>query len=185
MDLDAFAALAHARRTSLLVDTTRPVDPALVERLCALATWAPNHKRTWPWRFASLTGAARAKLGDAFADAMVLRSFGDEGKIAKTRTKFLRAPVALVVGSAHHDKPSLDDENRDAVAAGIQNLLLGATAAGLASFWSTAPLIDAAPVLDLCGFEADAMLIGVIYLGWPSGTVETPARPPVEVQHLA
>lgn len=183
--LDSFDALARRRRTSLLVDNTRPVDPALVERLCELATWAPNHKRTWPWRFASFTGAARAKLGDAFADEMVLRSFGDEGKVAKTRTKYLRAPVALVVGSARHDKPSLDDENRDAVSAGIQNLLLGATAAGLASFWSTAPLIDAGPVLDLCGFERDTKVIGVLYLGWPSGEVEVPTRPPVSVTHLS
>ena len=29
----------------------RPVRQ-LVQRLCRLATWAPNHKKTWPWRFA-------------------------------------------------------------------------------------------------------------------------------------
>jgi nitroreductase len=183
-DLDAFDALARARRTSLLVDTERAVPAELVDRLCTLATWAPNHKRTWPWRFACFTGQARAKLGEAFADEMVARSFGDEGKVAKTRTKYLRAPAVLVVGAARHDKPSLDAENRDAVAAGLQNLLLGATAAGLASFWSTAPLDDAAGALSLCGFDADLRLVGVVYLGWPSGAVEVPVRPPADVHHI-
>lgn len=179
MDFDAFADLVRARRTSLVVDPQRPVPVDLVERLCELAIWAPNHKRTWPWRFAALTGEARGKLGEAFADEMVARSFGDEGKVAKTRGKYRRAPMVLVVGYASHPKPSFHAENRDAVAAGIQNLLLGATAAGLASFWSTAPLDDVPAVLDLCGFEPDVRIAGVIYLGWPAGTVEVPARPPV------
>lgn len=177
MDFDAFADLVRSRRTSLLVDPDRAVPAELVERLCELATWAPNHKRTWPWRFAAFTGEARRKLGEAFADEMAARAFGDEGKVAKTRGKYLRAPLVLAVGYASHPKPSMAAENRDAVAAAIQNLLLGATAAGLASFWSTAALDDVPAVLALCGFEPDVRLAGVIYLGWPAGTVEVPARP--------
>lgn len=184
MDLDAFADLVRTRRTSLQVDPTRPVPTELVDRLCELGTWAPNHKRTWPWRFASFTGDARGALGEAFADEMVARSFGDEGKVAKTRAKYTRAPTVLVVGYAAHPKPSLHAENRDAVAAAIQNLLLGATAAGLASFWSTAPLDDVPAVLARCGFEPDVRLAGVIYLGWPAGRVDAPARPPVAVTHV-
>ena len=123
-------------------------------------------------------------LGEAFAAEMVARSFGDEGKVAKTRVKYTRAPTVLVVGAAAHDKPSLRAENRDAVAAAIEHVLLGATAAGLASFWSTAPLDDAPAVLDLCGFESDVTIVGLIYLGWPTGTVEVPERPPVHVAHV-
>ena len=67
--LDALDALVRARRTSMLVDD-RPVPHDLVTRLCELATWAPNHKRTWPWRFALLEGAARARLGEAISAAM-------------------------------------------------------------------------------------------------------------------
>ena len=39
----------------------------IVAALCDLAQWAPNHKRTWPWRFAAFSGSGRAKLGAAFA----------------------------------------------------------------------------------------------------------------------
>jgi nitroreductase len=184
-DLDRFGGLVRARRTHMLVDRDREVPPALIAPLCELATWAPNHKRTWPWRFASFTGDARARLGEAFVADMTMRDFGDQGKRDKTLTKYLRTPNVLVVGCAPHTKPSLHNENRDAVAAAVQTLLLAATASGVASYWSTAPLIDSPRALALCGFADDDRIIAVIYLGWPNGTVEAPARPQAIIRHLA
>jgi nitroreductase len=177
-------ALVMSRRTHMLVDRDREIAPETVERLCELATWAPNHKRTWPWRFASFTGAARARLGEAFEADMIDRDFGDDVKRAKTRVKYLRTPNVVVVGCAPHDKPSLHDENRDAVAAGVQTMLLGANAMGVATFWSTAPLIDSPRVLELCGFTPGDRLIAVIYLGYPIGSVAAPDRRQVTVHHV-
>jgi nitroreductase len=185
VDFDSFADLVRARRTHMLVERDREVTPDVIERLCELATWAPNHKKTWPWRFASLTGDARARLGEAFVADMVERDFGDEGKRTKTLTKYTRTPNIVVVGCAPHDNPSLHDENRDAVAASIQTMLLGATALGLASFWSTAPLIDSARALDLCGFAPDDRIVAVIYLGHPTATAEAPPRPTPRIHHIA
>ena len=51
----------------MLVDKQRPVPHDLLRDLCELAQWAPNHKRTWPWRFAAFSGSGRSKLGAAFA----------------------------------------------------------------------------------------------------------------------
>jgi nitroreductase len=177
-EFERFVGLARRRRTSMLVDNERDVPVEVVERLCALATWAPNHKKTWPWRFALLTGAGRARFGEAMADEMDRVGFGDEVKRAKTRTKYLRTPATLVVGCAPHDDEMLDAENRDAVAAGIQNLLLGATTLGLATFWSTPALMRPADVLELCGFGPDDRIVGVIYLGWATAEVAVPDRPP-------
>ena len=168
----------------MLVDQERPVPTDVIDHLCELGTWAPNHKKTWPWRFASFSGDARLQLGEAFVDDMCERGVGDHAKHLKTLTKYTRTPATLVVGCASSDHPTFHDENRDAVSAGIQNLLLGATAMGLASFWSTAPLIDSGRVLDLCGFEPDVRILGVIYLGWATGSPETPDRPPADVRHL-
>lgn len=169
----------------MLVDRDREVPPATIDQLCQLATWAPNHKRTWPWRFASLTGAARAGLGEAFVADMIDRDFGDEGKRQKTRTKYTRTPNILVVGCSPHPNPTIHEENRDAVAAAVQTLLLGANSLGVATFWSTPPLIDSARVLELCGFAADDRLIAVIYLGYPVGSVESPERPTVTAHHVS
>ena len=184
MDLDAFAQLVRARRTNMVVDPERGVDTALIDRLCELAIWAPNHKRTWPWRFAAFRGDSRLRLGGAFVEDMIERELGDEGKRAKTATKYARTPAVLVVGCASHEHPTFHEENRDAVSAGIQNLLLGATAIGLASFWSTPPLSDGPRSLALCGFESDDRILAVIYLGWPTGQAQRPERPLPTITHL-
>ena len=176
MDLDALDALVRSRRTSMIVDPERPVPHDLVTRLCELATWAPNHKRTWPWRFALVEGDARARLGATIADAM--ERHGDPAeKVAKARGKYLRTPATIVIGSAAGDSPLRSAENRDAVAAGIQNLLLAATAAGLASYWGSCPKGANEVVADLCGWPADTHVSAIVYLGWATRTVEAPKRP--------
>jgi nitroreductase len=178
--LEAFAQLAWARRTSLQMDLDRDVAPELVQELCEIAASAPNHKRTWPWRFCVFTGEGRAALGAAYAAALELAG-ADGAKITKTRTKYLRAPAMLLVG-ATSPEPSRVLEDGYAVAAALQNILLAATAAGLASFWSSPPVLDAPDVLQLAGFPEGTRIVGVVYLGWPARDVETPDRPPVEVR---
>jgi nitroreductase len=179
-----FSELVRSRRTSMIVDQSRDVPLALIAELCGLATWAPNHKKTWPWRFAVFTGNGRATLGEKMADEMERVRFGDDVKRAKTRTKYLRTPATLVVGCAPDDNEMLHAENRDAVAAGIQNLLLGATALGLASFWSTPALTRPDGVLELCGFDPDDRLVGIIYLGWATHECPAPPRPQLPINHV-
>jgi nitroreductase len=177
------ADLIRRRRTSMLVDKGRAVPRDLVLELCELAQWAPNHKRTWPWRFAVAEGEARQRLGDVIADAMDFRGDPPE-KVAKTRTKYIRTPATLVVGSAPGDSPLRAAENRDAVAAGIQNLLLGATARGLATYWGSCPKGANEVVAELCGFEDGTHISALIYLGWATTTVEPPGRPAPHVTFL-
>ena len=184
IDFEEFSRLVQTRRTSMIVDHEREVPLELIAELCGLATWAPNHKKTWPWRFAVFTGDGRARLGAVMADEMERVDFGDEAKRSKTRTKYLRTPATLVVGCSPHADPMLHDENRDAVAAGIQNLLLGATALGLASFWSTPALTQPPAVLDLCGFGPDDRIVGVIYLGWATQACPAPQRPQLPITHV-
>lgn len=182
---DNFATLVRSRRTSMIVDQGREVPVDLIAELCGLATWAPNHKKTWPWRFALFTGDGRARLGETMAGEMERLDVGDDAKRTKTRTKYLRTPATLVVGCTPHDNEMLHAENRDAVAAGIQNLLLGATALGLASFWSTPAITRPPSVLDLCGFETDDRIVGIIYLGWAAQQCPAPQRPQIPFSHVA
>ncbi|MEY2762694.1 MAG: hypothetical protein RLZZ43_509 [Actinomycetota bacterium] len=176
MTFDDFLALVISRRTQLVMDQTRDVDPKLVEKLCEAAAWAPNHQQTWPWRFGVFTGESRRGLGEVAAEAMKRR--GDaENKVEKTRTKYLRAPVIIVVGTAPGDSELQTEENRDAVAAGIQNLLLGATAMGLGSFWSSCPKGANDDVARHCGWESGTHVTAIIYLGWPTRTLPDRERP--------
>jgi nitroreductase len=181
MTPDEIDALIRSRRTSMQVDRERPVPHDEVETLCELAMWAPNHKRTWPWRFALVEGEGRARLGNAIADAM--EAFGDAPeKVAKARGKYLRTPATLVVGSTPGDTPERTAENRDATAAGIQNLMLAATARGLATYWGSCPKGANDVVASVCGFENGTHVAAIIYLGWADDSpVAIPERPPVHV----
>ena len=183
--LDSFAALALARRTSLLVDRERAVPDELTDRLCQLATFAPNHKKTWPWRFAVVTGEGRRTLGETAADAMRAAGVDDDAKLDKTRSKYLRAPTIVVVGTAPNPDPHRHREDRDAVAAGVQTLLLGATAAGLSSFWSSCPFGANDAVAAFSGFEPGTDISALVYLGWPVDEVPVPSRDAPKINHVS
>ncbi|MFN8052054.1 MAG: nitroreductase [Acidimicrobiales bacterium] len=173
-DEAALSTLIRGRRTTKLLDPDRQVTPEVIAELCALATWAPNHRRTDPWRFAVFTGDGRARLGATIADELAAAG-AHEAKILKTRTKYLRAPVVIVVGSIAGPDPVTTGENRDAVAAGINNLLLGAHARGLATLWSSVATPTSPALWELCGFPEGTFAVGAVYLGHPTGE-EPPGR---------
>ncbi len=176
MTLEGFEELAKARRTSLLVDAEAAVPEELLDRLLTVATWAPNHKRTWPWRFTVLTGEGRAQLGELVARFEAGRG-ADDARQAKARRKYLRAPVVVLAASAWQPDALRRTEDRDAVAAGVQNLLLAATAAGLASHWATGDWMSDPAVKAFAGLGPEDELVALIYLGWPAGQVPTVERP--------
>jgi nitroreductase len=175
--------IIRARRTSMLVDKERPVPNELIEELCELASWAPNHKRTWPWRFAAITGPAQLRFGDTVAEAMA--AYGDEpAKVDKARTKYARTPAVVVIGSAVGDSDLRTIENRDATAAAIQNFMLAATARGLATYWGSCPKGANDPVAQFCSFEPGTTVVCIMYLGWATSTVEAPERPQPSINYL-
>ena len=175
--------IIRSRRTSMLVDKDRPVPEELIHELCEVATWAPNHKRTWPWRFAAITGPAQLRFGNTVAEAMA--AFGDEpAKAEKARTKYARTPAVIVIGSAVGDSDLRTIENRDATAAAVQNLMLAATARGLATYWGSCPKGANDPVAQFCGFEPDTAVVCIMYLGWATSTVEAPERPQPSINYL-
>jgi nitroreductase len=176
--LASIEELARRRRSNLRVDRDRQVPDELVRRLCRLASWAPNHHRTAPWRFCAVTGDGRHAIGEALAEDLLEAGEDDPARIAKARTKYTRAPVVLVVASAPGPDPVTTAENRDAVAAAVQTLLLGATAAGLATLWSTGAAARSRRISELCGFGPDDTLVGLVYVGWPVSEPAEPAERP-------
>lgn len=183
--VDVLEELVWNRRSSLRVDPDREVPRELIQRLCRLASWAPNHHRTRPWRFCAVTGPARHTLGEALAEDLLAAGKESPAKVAKARTKYARAPLVLVVAAAAGDDPVIATEDRDAVAAAVQTLLLGATAAGLATLWSTGAAAYSRRVATTCGFESDEVVVGLVYVGWPTTELATPTdRPDPEVRFL-
>ena len=174
MDPHELDRLIASRRSNLVIDADSPLDPGLEEVLATAAQFAPNHKRTWPLRICFVTGDSRRGLGDAIADAMEGR--GDEAsKVEKTRTKFLRAPLIVVVAAASGESTVETEENRYAVAAGVQNMLLTCESRGLAALWGSPAKGANDAITTFCGFDPTDHVMGLVYVGRP----RRPA-PPVE-----
>ena len=94
-----------------------------------------------------------------------------------------RAPVviACAVAGAPGD-PVRAREDRDAVAAGVQNLLLAAHARGLAAIWRTGAMADEPEVRAALGLGEHDALVGMVYVGRPldGAPPPPPARPHVD-----
>jgi nitroreductase len=161
------------RRSNLNVDPERPVPTELVDELIELAVRAPNHYRTNPWRFVVLTGEARARISQIAAEAAEKLPNANPAIVDRQRTQFQRAPIVIAIASAADADPVKQFENRYTASAGVQNILLGATAMGLASAWRSGPaMVDPAvsgPVKDALGLKPDDEIVAFVYLGYPIG----------------
>jgi nitroreductase len=177
--------IIRARRTSLLVDPAEEVPPELIAHLLELATWAPNHKRTWPWRFTVLADDARYRFGEALAAVAGADGSTPPEKVAKTRIKYARAAAVVLVWVRCEGDALRQREDRDAVAAAVQTLLLAATSFGLASYWASLAEDLTDPARRFAGLDPDHDLVGLVYLGWPTGSVAAPPRPEPEVTWLS
>ena len=183
MTPDELETLITARRSSLLIDASRAVDPQIVDRIINIAQWAPNHKRTWPLRVAVISGDSRRLLGDTIADAMAVHG-DDEMKVTKTRGKFMRTPIVMVIAAAIGHSDNETEENKYAVAAGVQNMLLMTESFGLAALWGSPAKGANDAITTLCAMEPTDHVMGIIYLGWPTQSVGTPERPTSQVTYL-
>ncbi|CAB4638826.1 MAG: nitroreductase [Actinobacteria bacterium] len=183
MNPDELAALIAARRSNVFIDAESVVSDTQIEQMLNAAQWAPNHKRTWPLRIAVVRGESRQGLGEVIADAMTIRG-DDEAKVTKTRTKYLRAPVIFVVASAVGETANENEENKYAVAAGIQNLLLTAEAFGLAALWSSPAKGANDAITTFCNMDNTDHVLGIVYVGIAKKEAPSAPRPPTNVRFL-
>ncbi len=157
-----------------------PIPRELVEQLLSAAAQAPNHYKLRPWRFVVVQGAARARLGQVFAE--LLRAQQPDippAALEKESAKALRAPLLIAVGVERSDDPrSKAEENLCAAAAACENLLLAAHALGLEGVWRTGAPVLAPEVKSFLGLDPAQPLIALLYLGYPAGELPSaPQRP--------
>jgi nitroreductase len=176
------ASLIQRRRSNLHIDANSSITQDDIAALANAAQWAPNHKRTWPLRLCAVTSESRRQLGNVIADAMQQRG-DDAPKVEKTRTKYLRSPLVLVVASAQGTSDTETIENSYAVAAGIQNLLLMAESMGYAALWGSPAKGSNNAIVDFCGMSSTDTVMGLIYIGAPTQLAAPVDRPPTQINY--
>jgi nitroreductase len=175
--MDVYQAIT--RRRTIKRYTTERIPREVIERLLDAAVWAPNHFLTLPWRFTVLTGSAVADLAALRRQQVEERmddstTRGAQTKLEDTYRKMAGAAALIVVTARQDPDPVIAEENNLATAAATQNLLLAATAEGLASFWSSG-IAPYPPARAYLGIPADERIIAVVHLGYPA--IDLPGRP--------
>ncbi|MCF8238695.1 MAG: nitroreductase [Saprospiraceae bacterium] len=158
-----------ARRRSVFppVFTDQPIEKEIIVQLLENANWAPNHRRTEPWRFQVFRGQALLRLADfmakAYRDKATETSYS-ETKELKTRKNILRSDTVIVIILQHDPEEKVPEwEEIAAVAAAVQNLWLSTTAYGLGGYWSTPSTLPA--LTDWLDLPEGQRCMGIFYLG--------------------
>lgn len=146
----------------------RAVDPAVLGELFELASWAPNHRLTNPWRF--------RVLGERTRDALMeLAEAREPGAAVKLR----RAPTLVAVSVRRSGEPGQDREDMLATGVAAYIVLLAAHARGLAAYWRTVPLLEDPRGRALLGISDEETPLGLLYLGDPVQEQRVPERAPL------
>ena len=177
--LREFAEVLRGRRTIEQFLQTKVPD-ALVREAIEVATWAPNHYVTEPWRFI-LPGAATVANIVALCGEIVAAAKGPELAAHKMQS-WREKPGWLVVTCRRSEDALREREDYAACAAAVQNFMLYLWKAGVGSKWTTGDITRDPRFLRIIGVDpAAAFVVGMLWFGYPKITPSQSRRDPGEV----
>jgi nitroreductase len=142
---------------------TESLPPEQIDELLELASWAPNHNLTVPWRFRVIGPQTLARLKEIA---------GPEGA-----AKLDRAPTLVVVSCVLNGDPVEEEEDLHATAAASYIVLLAAHARGFAGYWRTPGLLRGEEGRAAVGLPEEERFVGLLHLGHPRQEKPAPERP--------
>ena len=143
-----------------------PLTREEVDELLEVATWAPNHHLTNPWRFRVLGPQALERLKAAAGP--------------EAATKLDRAPTLVAASVVTDEDPVTAEEDFAAGACAVYIVLLAAHDRGLGGYWRTPGVLRTAEGRVACGIPDDERVLGLIHLGQARGDKSAPDRAPLE-----
>ncbi len=148
-------------------------DPTELTEILRAGVSGPDHGRFTPWRYVTFVGEQRRDFGTVIAHAAQRREPDiTPERLAVEQSRLERAPVVIAAGAhVEANEKIRPAEQVAAVAAGVQNMLLAATAMGYGSIWRTGWVCVDPEVKAALGLRSQDELVGFIYLG---SVVEAP-----------
>jgi F420 biosynthesis protein FbiB-like protein len=196
--MDALDAIRTRRSLRQLAG--RAVPHELLDLLLELAATAPAPHHTRPWRYVIVQPRARERLAGEMGAAWRADLVRDghaaariDRLLARSRRQIVEAPVLILACLTDEGLRAWPDDRRarnewamaqQSIGAAMQNIMLGAHALGLSSYWISAPLFApeaCAAALDLPeGYIAQAFVV----VGYAPDGVGPKPRPPVDLSRL-
>ncbi len=159
MDVDA---AIRTRRTHKAYRQD-PVSRDVLDELFELASWAPNHNLTVPWRFRVIGPEALERLKAAAGP--------------EAAAKLDRAPTLVVVSSVETGDAVQDEEDLHSTAVAAYIVLLAAHARGLGGYWRTPDVLRGREGLEAVGVPGSERFVGLLHLGEVFDPKPAPERP--------
>ncbi len=139
-----------------------------IAAILELANWAPTHAYTEPWRF--IVYENPSEFCQQHAELYKANSLGDNfnptvyNNLMHQGDKVSHIIIAIM---KRGDLPKIPAfEEIAAAASAIQNMLLGATALNIASFWSTGGMALKPALKEYLGFGEEDSVMGILYFGY-------------------
>jgi len=193
-------AFLEARR-SIRAFTDAPVDADALDAIVAAACIAPAPHHSRPWRFVTVSTAGGKEALAAGMGARWREDLGGDGVpaaridelVAASHAKLTGAP-AVVLGCLTWD--GLDrypDEMRRraewgmallSLGAAVENLMLAAADAGLASCWVAAPIFCPEAARDALDLPDEWLPHACVLVGHPDPAYVGRVRPPIPLDDL-
>ncbi|MDJ0710376.1 MAG: nitroreductase [Woeseiaceae bacterium] len=167
-ELREFARVLRGRRTIDQYIQT-PVPDELVHEAIEVATWAPNHFMTEPWRFILPGKETIGRIVDLCAEIVNAQK---GAQLAEHKRKSWGEKPGWLVVTCRSDEDKLRErEDYAACCVAVQNFMLYLWKAGIGSKWTTGPITRDARFFDIVGADADAeSVVGMIWFGYPKIT---------------
>ncbi len=187
--MDNFCLQTIQNRRTIYDFLPTPIEASVVETCLEAAIWAPNHKRTEPWRFWVCGQQTQAALADIYAQLRASKrqqpgTEAYENAFKKAQQKFKAIPQVIIVGQTLSEDPVQCKEDYAACCCAIQNFLLAAWSQQLGVQWSTGPIIQDERTFELLQASPQAIeFIGALYCGYPQTVCESKRQPISTVTH--
>jgi len=155
-----------------------------VRELLKLANWAPTHARTEPWRFIVYSGNKVKEFCRQHAELYKAHTLPEKFEQANYDKQIHNGDLAshIIIAIMQRGKspkiPALEEIAATAIA--IQNILLGATAAGIASFWSTGGMVHHPGMKDFLHLNQEDIVMSLLYFGYTDEQMEGKRQTAIE-----
>lgn len=167
-ELREFARVLRGRRTIDQYLQT-PVPTELVREAVEVATWAPNHYVSEPWRFILPGPETIARIVDLNASIVAANKTSEHGE-HKRRT-WGEKPGWLIVTCRRDSDALREREDYAACCAAVQNLMLYLWKAGVGSKWTTGDITRDQRFYDIVGIDGiNEDVVGLVWYGYPKLT---------------
>ncbi len=142
------------------------------------ARWAPNHKKTEPWRFIIIKDQALIRLSAFLEECYKSKTPQEQIDVVKMK-KISEKPLqsAAVIAICIHRSPETFIpawEETAAVACAVQNIWLSCTALDIGSYWSTPAAIS--QINEFLNLQENESCLGLFYMGWCGKEIPTSHR---------